>query len=152
MRSQKKSPLVSVHLNESGHLFPCTLQLKFTKALSSHTLITAVLFGMACRNSLVINFKNYKNRAFRVITKSSYDTSSSYLLNSLGWDNLSTRRAKQKANLMCKCINNLAPAYLCNLFAPKTSTYDLRDAKGKLLLPKSRTDYLIDLLPTDHVR
>ena len=56
----KKSPLVSVHLSEPGHLFPCTLQLKYTKALSSHTLITAVLFGMACRNSLVINYKNYK--------------------------------------------------------------------------------------------
>ena len=43
---------------------------------------------------------------------------------------------------MYKCTNNLAPAYLCNLFAPKTTTYDLRDAKGKLLLPKPRTDYL----------
>ena len=61
-----------------------------------------------------------QNHAVRVITKSSYDTSSRYLLNSLGWDNLSTRRAKQRANLMYKCTNNLAPAYLCNLFAPRT--------------------------------
>ena len=60
MRSQKKSPLVSVHLSESGHLFPCTLQSKYTKALSSHTLITAVLFGMASRQSLVTNYKKYK--------------------------------------------------------------------------------------------
>ena len=43
----------------------------------------------------------------------------------LGWDNLSIRRAKQKANLMYKCTNNLAPAYLCNLFAPRISNYDL---------------------------
>ena len=43
---------------------------------------------------------------------------------------------------MYKCTNNLAPAYLCNLFAPTISNYDLRDAKGKLLLPKPRTDYL----------
>ena len=28
-----------------------------------------------------------QNRAIRVITKSSYDTSSRFLLNSLGWDN-----------------------------------------------------------------
>ena len=41
-----------------------------------------------------------QNRAIRVITKSSYDTSSRFLLNSLGWGNLSVRRAKQKANLM----------------------------------------------------
>ena len=53
-----------------------------------------------------------QNRAIRVITKSSYDTNSRYLLNSLGWDNLSVRRAKQKANLIYKFINYLAPAYL----------------------------------------
>ena len=72
----------------------------------------------------------------------SYDTSSRFLLNSLGWDNLSVRRAKQKANLMCKCINNLALAYLCNLFAPRTPIYYFRNAKKKLMLPKPRTDYL----------
>ena len=43
-----------------------------------------------------------KNCATRVVTKSSYNTSSSYLLNSLSWDNLSVRRAKPKANLMHK--------------------------------------------------
>ena len=83
-----------------------------------------------------------QNRAIRVITKFSYDTRSRFLLNLLGWDNLSVRRAKQKANLMYKCINNLAPAYLCNLFAPKTPNYYFRNAKKKLLLPKPRTDYL----------
>ena len=57
MRSQKESPLVLVHLSESGLLFPFTLPSKYSKALSSHTLITAVLFGMVCRNSLVINYK-----------------------------------------------------------------------------------------------
>jgi len=82
-----------------------------------------------------------QNCAIRVITKSSYDTSSR-LLNSLGWDNFSDRRAKQKANLMYKCINNLAPAYLYNLFVPRTPNYDFHNAKKTLLLPKPRTDYL----------
>ena len=58
-------------------------------------------------------------------------------------EDLSVRRAKQKANLMYKCINNLAPAYLCNLFFPSTPNYDFRNAKKKLLLPKPRTDYLM---------
>ena len=53
-----------------------------------------------------------QNRAARVITKTSYNTNSSYLLNSLSWDNLSVRRTKQKANLMHKCVNKLAPNYL----------------------------------------
>ena len=77
-----------------------------------------------------------QNRAIRVITKSGYDTSSRFLLNSLGWDTLSVRRAKQKANLMYKCIKNLSPAYLCNLFVPRAPNYDFHDAKP-------RTDYLM---------
>ena len=45
-----------------------------------------------------------QNRAARVITKSSYNTNSSYLLNSLGWDNLSVRtsdeaKAKSKVQM-----------------------------------------------------
>ena len=58
--------------------------------------------------------QNY--RAIRVITKSSYDTSSR-LLNSLGWDNLSVTRATKKANSVYKCISNLASAYLDFVFA-----------------------------------
>ena len=83
-----------------------------------------------------------QNRAARVITKLSYNTNSSYLLNSLSWDNLSVRRTKQKANLMYKCVNKLAPNYLCNMFTPRAFSFDLRDASQKLCLPKPRTDYL----------
>ena len=76
-----------------------------------------------------------QNRAIRVITNSSFDTSSRYLLNSLSWDNLSVRRAKQKANLMYNaCINNLVPTYLCNLFATRTPNYYFRNAKKNLIL------------------
>ena len=73
-----------------------------------------------------------QNRAARVITKSSYNTNSSYLLNSLSWDKLSVRRTKQKANLMYKCVNKLAPSYLCNMFTPRALSFLLRDASQKL--------------------
>ena len=79
-----------------------------------------------------------QNRAIRVIPKSSYDTSFRFLLNSVGWDNLSVRRAKQKANLMY-CTNNLVSAYLCNLFTPRTLNYYFRNAKKKRTI---RTDFL----------
>ena len=78
----------------------------------------------------------------RVITKSSYDTSSRFLLNLLGWDNLSIRRAKQKANFMYQCIKKLAPAYLSHLFASRTPNYHFRNAKKKLMLPKPKKYYL----------
>ena len=48
--SKKVAP-VSVHLSDSDLLFQCTPLLKYTKVLSNHILITAVLFGMACLNS-----------------------------------------------------------------------------------------------------
>jgi hypothetical protein len=53
----------------------------------------------------------------RVITKSSYDASSSILLEKLHWGNLSLRRKKHKSILVYKTINNLTPEYLQNLFS-----------------------------------
>ena len=53
-------------------------------------------FGLS--RQLSEKLQKLKDRVARVITKSSYDTNSSCLLNSLGWDNLSIRRAKQMAS------------------------------------------------------
>ena len=78
-----------------------------------------------------------QNRAIRVITKSSYDTSSRFLFNSLGWNNLSVRRAKQKANLMYKCINSLAPAYV--LVYPKNTELLFSQRQEKKLMLPNRT-------------
>lgn len=141
---QKRSLPVSVHLSESDLLFQCIPLLKYIKVPSNHIfkMTTAVLFGMACLNSCVRNKQKLQSRAARVITKSCYNTNSSYLLNSLSWDNLSVRRTKQKVNLTYKCVNKLAPNYLCNMFTPRTLPFDLRDASQKLYLPKPRTDYL----------
>ena len=44
--------------------------------------------------------------------------------------------------LMYKCVNKLAPNYLCNMFTPRALSFDLRDASQKLYLPKLRTDHL----------
>lgn len=75
--------------------------------------------------------KKLQNHAARVVTKSSYDMNSSYLLNSLSWNNLSVtvRGVKQKAKLMYKCVNKLAPVYFCNMFTPRTLTFDLHDKR-----------------------
>jgi len=93
-----------------------------------------------------------QNRAARVITKSSYDTNSSYLLNSLSWNNLSVTRTNQKANLMYKCVNKLAPVYFCNMFSPRTFSFELRDARqncvyrNQELIPWSAASVTVELL------
>ena len=82
-----------------------------------------------------------QNRAARVITRSSYYTSASILLNRLNWDNLSTRRKKLKATLMFKLIKGLSAMYLQDLFSIRSTPYNLRDSEIKLNPPKPRTNY-----------
>ena len=83
-----------------------------------------------------------QNRAARVITKSPFDTSSNHLLSTLDWERLFLRRKKQKALMMFKTMNGLAPDYLQSLFSQRHSVYNLRDSEGKLTLPKPNTNYL----------
>ena len=79
-----------------------------------------------------------QNRAARVITKSPFDTSS----NTLDWERLFLRRKKQKALMVFKTMNGLAPDYLQSLFSEHHFVYNLRDSEGKLTLPKPNTNYL----------
>ena len=84
-----------------------------------------------------------QNRAARVITQSPFDTSSNLLLAVLRWEKLSLRRKKQKALIMYKTLNDLAPDYLQCLFTERyVNDYNLRNLEGKLSLPKPNTYYL----------
>ena len=84
-----------------------------------------------------------QNRAARVITQSPFETSSNLLLAMLKWEKLSLRRKKQKALIMYKTLNELAPDYLQCLFTQRhVNDYNLRNLEGKLSLPKPNTNYL----------
>ena len=96
----------------------------------------AVWYGLI--QQLSEKLQKLQNCSIRVITKSSHDTSSRFLLNSLGWDNLSVRRAKQKAHLMYKCVKHLALAYLCNLFCPKNTELLFSQREEKINAPKTK--------------
>ena len=111
-------------LSGSGHLFQSTLQLKYTKVLSSHALIIAAL--MALPNSSVKNFKNYKI---------ALSDSSLNLAMILVPDFFLTR-------LVGVLIISPQLISVCNLFVPRTPSYNFRNAKKKLFLPKPRTDHL----------
>ena len=53
-----------------------------------------------------------QNRAAMVITRSPVETSSNLLLAMFKWEKLSLRRKNQKALIMYKTLNELAPDYL----------------------------------------
>ena len=58
-----------------------------------------------------------QNPTAGVITKSPFRTSFNLLLAMLKWEKLSLRRKKQKALIMHKTLNELAPQYLQRLFS-----------------------------------
>ena len=57
--------------------------------------------------TLSTKIQKLQNRAVRVITRSSYDTNASVLLNALQLDNLYVRRRKLKAQLMFKILKGI---------------------------------------------
>ena len=78
-----------------------------------------------------------QNSATRVVTKSSYDTSSRYLrlvgtIYRLEWLN--------KKLTECTSTLIISPQLICVICLPPN--YYFRNAKKKLMLPKQRTDYL----------
>ena len=93
-------------------------------------------------NELADKLQKLQNRAIRVITKSDYYSSAIALRGKLGRDNLSTRRKKQKLEIMFKTLNDQFPEYLKGLFKPFSTDYGLRNSDNKLPLPKPRTDFL----------
>ena len=83
-----------------------------------------------------------QNRGARVITKAPFDASANHLLSTLSWERLSFRRKKQKALMMYKTMNDLAPEYLQSLFSQRHSAYNLRNSERRLTLSKPSTNYL----------
>ena len=66
----------------------------------------------------------------------------SNFLSTLDWERLSLRRQKQKASMMYKSMNDLAPEYLQSLASQRHSAYNLRNPEGRLTLSKQSTNYL----------
>ena len=133
--SQEVSPVSYSGCPLSTKINQCTLQLKYTKVLSSHTLVIAALYGMARPNSLVRNFKNFKIVLSELSPNLAMILVPDFFLTRL--DGAIYRLEGLNKRLMYKCINNLAPAYLCNLFAPRTPKYYFRNAKKKINGPKT---------------
>ena len=94
--------------------------------------------------TLADKLQKLQNRAARVLTFSSYDTSADPLIRQLGWNKLDNQRKFHKAVMVHKSLHGLAPDYLCSMFTDRSSinSYSLRDTEGKLAIPKPRTDYL----------
>ena len=88
--------------------------------------------SVECSNRLL----RLQNRAVRITIRS--DRSSDAIKN-LGWEKLETIRKRNKATLVFKCLNNLAPACFKNYFT-RTSSYHFYNTRQKqdLHIPKAK--------------
>ncbi|XP_068743078.1 uncharacterized protein [Montipora capricornis] len=84
-----------------------------------------------------------QNRAARILTFSSYDSSSGPLFEQQDRKaGLDTQRQIQVAAMVYKSLHGLAPNYLSSLFTQRNISYNLRDNENKLVIPLPRTNVL----------
>jgi hypothetical protein len=83
-----------------------------------------------------------QNRAARIITHSSYDIRSKYILNDLGWTNMAERRQDQLATLMFKTMYGYAPVYMSSMFTKTADvhTHGLRRTQNGLFIPSPNSE------------
>jgi hypothetical protein len=74
-----------------------------------------------CGKPLSNKLQKLQNRAMRVLTFSNFDADANSLLEKLGWDDLNQHRQFQKALMVFKSLNNLAPEYLCSKFTNRNN-------------------------------
>ena len=82
-----------------------------------------------CNKSLWNKLQKLRNRAARILTFSSYDTSAYALLEQLNWKRLDTQRQIQVATMVYKSMHSLTPDHLGSLFTKYDPPYNLRTLK-----------------------
>ena len=82
-----------------------------------------------------------QNRAARILLRASYDTNSDSLIDKLGWRKLDKQRLINKATMVYKSLNGLAPNYLRSKFTyhSNVSSYSLRGTNDNLAIPLPHT-------------
>ena len=83
-----------------------------------------------------------QNRAARVITGLPYTVRSTEIRKQLGWSSLSEMRSQQKAIMMYKIVNDLAPSYMADMFTSQygSQVYSLRNSTFNFIIPNARTE------------
>ena len=94
-----------------------------------------------CGVTLQDKLQKLQNTAARVLTYSNYDADVNNLFELLGWKSLVSQRQIERATMVFKSLQGLAPEYLCSKFVHRDSSYCLRDSVNKVNVPQPRTNY-----------
>lgn len=118
-----------------------TLNTIYNSLVQSHFDYCSEVWG-SCGKIQATKLQKLQNRAARILTHSNYDTNAEPLIEDLGWKKLDSQRNLQKAVMVYKSLNGLAPDYMQSIFEYRDNLpYQLRDSEHKLVIPKPRTNY-----------
>ena len=92
-----------------------------------------------CDCTDILQVQRLENRAARIVTNSHFDAPSKPLIQSLGWKTIRVKELinRQVNPIIFKCLNSIAPQYLCDIFTKNTvnTTLSLRNKNTGLMLP-----------------
>jgi predicted nuclease of restriction endonuclease-like (RecB) superfamily len=97
-----------------------------------------------CGTQLLDKLKKFQNRAARIIPGASYEIDSAVVLETLGWENLKSRRQKMKSILLYKILNDYTAPNLKESLIGSSLTlanYNLRNIYTDLALSKPRREF-----------
>ena len=116
---------------------PATLHLIYKALIQPHFDYCNVVWG-----SCGIKLARWQNS--KTPKSCSYDADASQLFQNLNWKHLNTQHDIQKALMVFKSLNGLAPEHLSSKFIArsKTTSYTYQDSVNKWTIPQPRTNYL----------
>ena len=119
-----------------------TLSVKCIVVSLNRTSATAVQSGGHVGGGTRLQvLQKLQNRAARIVTNSSYDSSASALIKTLNWQTVADMIKVETACLVYKSINDLAPDYLSEIFTKNSacSRKNLRNTATDLQVPLMKT-------------
>ena len=128
-------------MSENRHLVPYgTLHSIYQALVQPHFNYCNIVWG-DCAVTLQDKLQKLQNRAARVLTYSNYDAHVNNLFELLRWKSLVSQRQIERATMVFKSLQGLAPEYLSSKIVHRDSGYCLRDSVNKVSVPQPRKNY-----------
>ena len=128
-------------MRENRHLVPYgTLHSIYQALVQPHFNYCNIVWGN-CGVTLqakLQKLQKMQNRAARVLTCSNYDAHVNNLFELLRWKSLVSQRQIERATMVFKSLQGLAPG---SKIVHRDSGYCLRDSVNKVNIPQPRTNY-----------
>ena len=117
--SAKVSRAVVGFLKHAKNFLPRdSLKTLYTGIVEPHFRYCCSVWG-CCGSTEINKLQKLQNRAARIVTNSSFDSPSRPLIEELGWKTIEQLISNESETVVFKSLNELAPQYLCGLFAKK---------------------------------